>query len=399
MPSSNQLQISIKLLLPILAAMVAITPLALDLYLPGFPSIAKDLNTSIAAIQNSLSTYLIGFATGMLIFGPLVDKVGRRKLALFGILGFGVASLALSVVTNIDHFIALRFVQAFLGSAATVVVPGVIRQVYCENTAKGMSYVSMIMMIAPMVAPAFGSLLLLLHSWQAMFYFLTCYAAIIAFLSFRFLPESSKNQTAVGVSILGNYKAVFSNVSARRNILTTIFSALAFFSYITAIPFVYMHVFNTNEFTFSMLFALNVFSLMLAQWINTRLVVKRGSPWMMRLGFCVAITASILFLIITLSDLPVFFTAAILMPLMGGLALVTVNNEATLLIKFEKQTGTISAVLGVLKFGVGSLAGPILAIFYDHSALPFSTLLFISLMIIGVIQWPLLTEKNTKGVV
>lgn len=396
MSSINQLKVSIKLLLPLLAAMVAITPLALDLYLPAFPSIAKELNAPIAIIQNSLSIYLLGFAVGMLIFGPLVDKLGRRKLAIIGIIGFAITSLCLASVANINQFIILRFFQAFLGSAATIVVPGVIRQVYRENTAKGMSYVSMIMMIAPMIAPTFGSFLLLMHSWQALFYFLASYAFVIALLSSRYLPEAELTKVSKSSSFIGNYKVVFANISARRNIFTTIFSSLAFFSYITAIPFVYLEVFNINEFTFSMLFALNVFALIVAQWINTRLVTHRGSSWMMKLGFFVSFVASTCFVVATIFEWSLLYTVVCLMPLLGGLGLVTVNNEAILLIKFEKQSGTISAVLGVLKFGAGSLAGPILAIFYDHSALPFSSLLFVSLIMIGVIQWPLLFSKGAK---
>ena len=168
-----------RLLLPLLASIVAITPLAVDMYLPAMVQIAADLGATMPQVQISLSVYLGGYALGMLFFGPIADQMGRRRLARIGLGLFALCSLALAFCQDIHLFWALRAAQAFTGAAATVVVPGIIRHIYQQNTAKGMSYVSMIMMIAPLIAPSIGSLSLGLAQWQVIFLTLAGYAVFI----------------------------------------------------------------------------------------------------------------------------------------------------------------------------------------------------------------------------
>ncbi|MCW9027576.1 MAG: MFS transporter, partial [Kangiella sp.] len=125
-------KINVVHLLPLLASMVAITPLAIYMYLPAMPIIAKELGTSTSAIQVSLSLYLAGYALGMMMFGPIADRIGRRKVALLGLVGFIITSLLLAFTESINQFLSYRFLQAAFGSGATVVVPGIIRDLYKE---------------------------------------------------------------------------------------------------------------------------------------------------------------------------------------------------------------------------------------------------------------------------
>ena len=383
--TEHSTRISLKLILPLLAAIIAVSPLAIDMYLPGMPKLAEYFSTKMPLVQNSLSIYLLGYAVGLLFFGPMADKYSRRTLVIIGLVGFIFTSLALTLTQNIEQFIALRFLQAFVSSAATVVVPGIIRQLYGKDTAKGLSYVSMIMMLAPMIAPSIGSILLL-NSWQMIFYVLAAYAFIVFVCSFFYLPDVKTVKSTVSYSVIERYKIVFSNRAARFDLLTIMMVALAFFSYITAIPFVYLTVFKVTEFEFSLLFALNILALMTAHFINTRLVGRVGSRKMLLFGVALATVAATSLLTANIFALSLHYYVLAIFPLMGSLSMISVNADALILQEFTEHAGTATAVNGTLRFGIGALAGPILAVFYDGSALPFALLMATAIYLVIICQ-------------
>ena len=388
MKSGNSKQISLKLLLPLLASIIALSPLAIDMYLPAMPILAAHLGTDMPMVQNSLSIYLLGYALGLILFGPMADKYSRRKMVLFGISGFLVASLLIPFVSNIEQFLSLRFIQAFISSAATVVVPGTIREYYQKDTAKGLSYVSMIMMLAPMIAPSIGTILLVAHSWQLIFYVLGAYSVVVLLLVARYLPEVDRSSTVQDkqINFLGRYKIVFSNAQARLDIISSMMISLAFFAYITAIPFVYLTVYKVSEFSFSVLFGITVVALMTAHFINARLVVRKGSRRMLWYGLTLSVIASASLLLVNMLSMPLVFTVMSILPLMGSISMVAVNSDALVLTKFPDQSGTATAVIGTLRFGIGALAGPILAYYFDGSAIPFAGLMFSSVILVLLCQ-------------
>ncbi|WP_286264937.1 multidrug effflux MFS transporter [Thalassotalea atypica] len=386
MPQITQVPTSLALLLPLLASIMALSPLAIDLYLPAMPIIAQELNTDMTMLQNTLSMYLFGYALGLFYFGPQADKRPRRMLVVLGVSGFLLATLILPFVTNIEQFLMVRFIQAFVSSAATVVVPGTIREYYGKNTAKGLSYVSMIMMLAPMIAPSIGSGLLWLDDWQLIFYVLAIYASLILALVIKFLPNSNVKKAPANISFLKRYKIVLSHQSARLDIISSMMISLAFFAYITAIPFVYLTVFEVSEFTFSALFGANVLALMIAHFINSKLVVRKGSRKMLSYGLLVAVLSSTLLFILTVLGMPLPYIVLTIMPLMGSISMIAVNADAMILQEFAEQSGTATAVIGVLRFGIGALAGPILAIFFDGTATPFVLLMWCSVAVVLACQ-------------
>lgn len=387
--------LALQFLLPLLASIIAVSPLAIDMYLPAMPIIAEQLSTDMPSVQNTLSVYLLGYALGLLTFGPLADKLSRRNLVIIGLAGFTLMSLCLPFATSITQFTVLRFMQAFISSAATVVVPGTIKERYGKNTAKGFSYVSMIMMLAPMIAPTIGSSILL-HSWQAIFIGLALYSFCILLLAYRFLPEVQREGEIKEVSFLSRYKTVLSHRSARLDLLTSMIVSLAFFSFITAIPFVYLTVYKVSEFSFSLLFGLTVIGLMLSHFTNTRLVVRKGSRRMLSYGLGVALAFSSGLVIVNYMQMPLIYTVICLLPVMGSISMIAVNADALVLLEFSSESGTATAVIGTLRFGVGALAGPILAFFYDGSALPFALLMYVCLLAVFLFQLPHLVRRRPK---
>lgn len=366
-------------LIVLLAAVIAITPLAVDMYLPAMPDIAQSLDTHIGHVQQSLSIFLAAYACGMLLFGPLADRLGRRPLAIFGLGGFTLSGIGLVFVQNIEGFLVLRTTQAFCGAAATVVVPGLVRHLYQEHTAKGMSYLSMMMMLAPLLAPGIGSGILWVSEWRSIFAMLALYGALIFALVWQWLPELAKPinpaATSAPANFLTGYRTVFSNAQARPMIASMMFGSFAFFCFITAVSFVYINYFGVSEQVFSLLFGANVFCLIAANFVNSRLVTRYGPLRMLRAGLALGIASALVLCVVNYLQLGISYTVLAIAPLMASLTLMGTNADAILLMKFPHNTGTTTAVAGTLRFGSGAFAGPLLAYFYTGNAMPFSLLM------------------------
>lgn len=380
-----------KWLLLVLAAISATTPLATDMYLPAMAQIASDLDSDTTVVQNSLSTYLLGFAVALFAFGPLADIVGRRPLVMLGLSGFILTSVALAYATSIESFLLFRSLQAVSGGAAAVTVPGVIRSMYGRDAAKGLSYLAMITMTAPLIAPSIGSLLLNIGDWRAIFSLQASLGAVVLCLSIAALPDfpelrpQGKGHPWFKLFCSG-YIAVFSQKGIQRYLCVSMFASFGVFCFLTAVPFIYLEVFNINEAQFGLLFGLNVVGVILANLLNAILVSKHGSSCLLKYGTVSALLSSSILLIGNLFSVDFEYTFVSLSLLLASLTFIGVNSESMILTRLPKNSGAASGVLGSLRFGVGATAGPLLTLMYDGSAMPFVILMFLATFLIFTVQ-------------
>lgn len=380
-----------------MAAIAALPPLAVDMYLPAMPQIADSLGAGLNTIQNSLSVFLLGFGLGMLCFGPFSDRYGRRPMALIGLSGFVIASLLVTLSTSAAMFLVCRCLQGFIGSAATVNVPAMIRDTYGKDMSKGMSTVMMIMLIAPLVAPLLGSMTLLLASWRWIFGGLTVYATVVVLLTWWKLPET-RPALVPGErrSIFGNYRIILGNRRVWLDLVTYIMFALAFFTFLTAASFLYITWHGASETQFGFLFAATALSLLAANIVNVRFVTRIGTRRMMHIGLRIALTAAVVLTLIEATGFgSLYLMVACFFCMTGGLGVAWVNADALVVIEFPQQASSASAVIGTLRFGVGSLAGPFLALTYTGTSTPVVTLITGCLSGAGILQ--LLRSVQQKG--
>lgn len=373
-------------LIALFASVVAITPLAIDMYLPAMPLLSTALHTDAGSVQQSLSIFLAFYALGMLLFGPLADAIGRRQLALAGLTGFILSSIWLSTSTDITSFLVGRALQAFCGSAATVVVPGLIRQLYQEHTAKGMSYVSMMMMLAPLLAPAIGSAVLAISDWRWTFLTLAAYGMVILACSWRFFPATLAEHQRKP-EFFSAYRTVLSRRQAQPLIAVSMFASFSFFCFLTAVPFIYIGHFHVDTTTFSLLFGGNVLALIAANFANARLVVQHGSAKLLQFAFGSAVVWALLLTLLGMMDAPLWAVVTAIIPLMASLGICATNADALILIDFPQHSGTATAVIGTLRFGAGAAAGPLLALGGQTSVLPFALLMLSGVCGMGLALW------------
>ena len=167
-------------LILILGALSTISPFSIDMYLPGFPAIADDLDTTIDVVQLSLTSYFIGIAAGQLLYGPLLDRFGRKKPLYAGLSIYVITSLGCALIHSVDALIIMRFLQAVGGCAGMVAAQALVRDIFpVEKTAQAFSWITLVIAISPMIAPAVGSYVAVAFGWQAIFLILASLALLL----------------------------------------------------------------------------------------------------------------------------------------------------------------------------------------------------------------------------
>ncbi|CAH0533389.1 Bicyclomycin resistance protein [Vibrio stylophorae] len=368
-------------LIVILGAIAALTPLAIDMYLPAMPTIARDLMVDESLVQGTLSVYVLGFALGQLIHGPISDSFGRRPVLLIGVLSFAIAATVCASSSHIHDLTVMRAVQGFAGAAAAVVIQAIVRDLFDrEQFARTMSFVTLVMTVAPLLAPMMGGHLAIWFGWRAVFWFLVVYASLVLVAVAIFLPESLPKSERTPLSFratMRNYMTLVTNRTALGLILCSAFSFSCMFAFLTAGAFVYIDLYGVSTEHFGYFFALNVCVLIVMTSINSHFVRKVGSPTMLRIGLSLQLLAGILLLLGQLFDGGLWALALPVALAVGVIAMIGSNSMACLLGNYPHIAGTASSCAGTMRFGMGGIAGAILSLFSVQSPWPMVLAMFL----------------------
>lgn len=364
-----------RILLPVLAMLSAFAPLSIDMYLPSFPLLTQAFHTDASRVQLTLSAFLLGFGFSPLVYGPLADRFGRRPVLLGAAVLYIVASALCAVAIDIEHLIALRFLQALGAGAGPVIVRAIIRDLYThEEAARTMSLMMVIVGAAPMLAPSIGGILLVEFGWRSIFWVLSGFGLVCIVLVQLALRESLPAQFRRPLafkSTLGGYASLLTNARYLGFVLTGSLLFAGMFAYLSGSPFVFIELFGVSERFYGVLFALNVGGMVLMATVNSRLVRRHGPRKMLKAGVVIVALTGIVLLIVGFSganSLPV--VVASLFPLFCALSLVAPNATASALQDFPHMAGTASALAGALQFGLGALTGALVGVWHDGTALP-----------------------------
>lgn len=358
----------------LVAANTALAPFAIDAYLPAMPALADTIGASIHHTELSISVFLFGFALGQLTCGPLSDRIGRKPVLLGGLAVFLLASLAITQVGSLHQLWAWRFVQALGGGACVVNSAAIVRDCFSgREAAKVMSTMAMILMLAPLAAPAVGSALLYLADWWLIFVFLAAYAAFLMWLMGLHMPETRDpdRPAASPRQVMANYLSVFRHREAMGYICAASMSFSGMFAFITASPFLYMEHYGLTPAMYPVVFGVNVLVMASSSRLNIHLLSRRSPQQNLRLGLGIQLAAALgLVAVVALGVDSLVSVVPLVMMFMGVIGLIAPNAISSLLEHFSHMSATAAALQGSIQFSCGALAGVVVGAFEIDSAWP-----------------------------
>lgn len=358
----------------LLGMTVALGPLALDAYLPAFPSIADGLGIDHSDVGITLGAYVMTLGLAQLVGGPLSDRYGRRPILLSGLLVFGGSSVMIALAGTLPDMVIWRVVQGLGGAFCAVSVPAIVRdQVGGQDAARLFGLIGLIMFIAPAAAPSLGALMLTLGQWQWIFLMLAGYAALLAVVLngvlFPRLQPRPRVTTPVK-TLVTNYLLVLRHGTTMRFVGIQVLCFSAMLLFITHASFIYQQWYGLTNSQFSLLFAANIALMAILNLINRPLLRKFPSVALLRVQIIIQFLAFTALLIVVFLDAPLWLVAVCIIAAIGFQGAIIPNNMANALEFFPHLGGTAAAMLGAAQFTIAGGISALSSAFGGDSLLP-----------------------------
>lgn len=384
----------------ILGGLSTISPFSIDMYLPGFPAIASDLKTTIPMVQLSLTSYFIGISAGQLLYGPLLDRFGR-KIPLYAGLGiYVIASLGCALTNSVDGLIGMRFLQALGGCAGMVAAQTLVRDLFpADKTAQVFSWMTLVIAISPMIAPAVGGYVTVAFGWHSVFITLAAITVVIMGCVHFVLPVGKPPDLSISLlpkPVLTNFYNV---LQQRQFLLYTLTGGLATaapFAYIAGSPDVFMNLYQVSEKEYGWIFAFIAMVIIGAAQLNHLLLKKYPSSQIIKTTLL--LQASIGLIMISGTWFQWFNKqelVGIMALFLAGHGLTNPNANALSLAPFSKHTGSAASLSGSFRMAMGGLASALVSVFHNGTAMPMIGVMFFC--IVGGLMMLLIGRPRIKS--
>lgn len=357
-----------RFIILILGALSLITPFSVDMYLPAFGRIAADFKASTSAVSLSLSTYFIGFALGQILYGPLLDRFGRKRPLYFGLGLYLIASFLCIHPGNLRMLIALRFLQAIGGCVAQVAAVAMVRDFFpVAQSARILSLLFLVIGVSPLLAPSVGSLILLWLGWQWIFVALACFTLAVLLVVVFFLPEAHQPDRGISLKpqhILPSFWQILKTPQFCMYALAGAFSFAGLFVYVAGSPLIFMDGFRVSEKMFGAIFAVLTLGFIGGSQVNIVLLRRFTSQRIFSAALTTQVCTGLIFL--TGALLHWYGLAAFLVLFfvyLSCLGLTYPNAAAIALAPFSRNAGSAAALLGFIQMGLGALMSTGIGVF------------------------------------
>lgn len=360
-------KIKLSLLL-ILGALLAVTSLATDTYLPAMPTMAAQLGGNV---ELTISGFLAGFAIAQLVWGPISDRIGRKIPLFIGMAIFIVGSLGCAFSESIASLVFWRIIQAIGACTAPMLGRAMVRDLYQrQEAARVLSILTLVLSIAPIAGPFVGALILEYFNWHGIFIMLVI-IGVLLFLAIFSLeethPEQKRNLSRPWYESFGNYGKLLKNATFMRYTLCIACFYIGVYAFVTASPYLYIEYFHIPPTHFAWLFSVNILGVMTLSVINSRLVSRFTFTTLLKTASAIAFAACAILMLLTV--LGIHHILAVAIPLfiffsMNGILAATATAGA--LDGVPEMAGSGAALIGSLQYGSGIISSVLLAIFGSH---------------------------------
>ncbi len=343
-----------KSIMVMLAMLSAFPPLSTDLYLPALPHMMGVLNASQSAVNLSLSLFLIFFALGILVWGPVSEKFGRKPILLTGLILYLLGSAGCALSTNVAALVLSRVLQAFGGGAAEAVATSMVKDMYDGRKRETVLAVVMAMVVvAPVVAPILGALILQFMSWRAIFWLLTGFACLALGLSMFLTETLEKRYTGSVLHSLGRLGVVLKNPGF--STLLGVFSVvpLPLMAFIASSAFIYINGFGMGEQEYGLYFGFNALGSLVGPLLFMRLSRWASSRSLITAGFCIVTLGGVIILLFAGASPDVFALTMFCSTI--GISMMRPPTANMLLSQQDGDTGSAASLINFSALAMGSV--------------------------------------------
>ncbi|GGB85409.1 multidrug effflux MFS transporter [Dyadobacter sediminis] len=359
----------------ILGFLATVSPFSIDMYLPGFPRIAADLKTTIDKVQLSLTSYLVGICIGQVLYGPLLDRFGRKKPLFFGLALYVLASVGCAFTASVDELVLMRFFQAMGGCVGLVASQALVSDLFpSEKRAEVFSMITLVIAVSPMIAPTVGGYVTGVISWHWIFIILAGIVTMIMAAIYFFLPTGRQADTSVSLRPKAVLSGYFTVIRQPQFLIYTLAGGLATaapFAYIAGSSDVFMNIYKVSEQQYGWIFAFLAFAMIGSTQLNHFLLKKYRSEQIIKTTlFYQSIVGLILIAGVYNHWFGLYSLIGMMFVFLTGQGLTGPNTSALSLAPFSKHTGSASALMGSWRMGSGAVISAVVSFLHNNTALP-----------------------------
>lgn len=363
-----------RMLPALLLLLTVFGPISMDLYLPALPALTAELDAATSVAQLTITACLIGLAASQLIAGPVSDRYGRRGILLAGIAAYIATSVLCAISPTVELLIAARFVQGLAGGVGIVIAQAAGRDVFSgRELIRFYARLTVVGGFAAVIGPLLGGFLNTVVDWRGLFLFLALIGVgILTLALMRFgetLPHPDRTDGGLART-LRDYRVLLGDRVFVGAILNQGFLYAALFAYLSGATFVLQDIYGLSPVEYALAFGANSAGFMVFGHLAGRSAERGRVRSTLAVGIAIAGLGAAGLLAAGLTAMPLWVVLAALFALAAGVSISSPPATTLALVDYPQIAGTASSLLGMIRFGFGGIAAPLVGVAGALSILP-----------------------------